>query len=76
MGIARILIWDLFESKSTLDELRGQLPALPPGDVWIANEAQERFGLISFADELPELTRIRELIGADPVVAEEFDIEQ
>ena len=76
MAIARILIWNLVESKTTLDELREQLPTLPSGDVWITNEAQERFGLISFADELPDLARVRELLGAEPAVAEEFDVEQ
>ena len=42
--IARILIWNLFDSKTTLEELREHLPGLPEGDVWIANEAQDRFG--------------------------------
>ena len=51
--IARILIWNLFDSKTTLEELREHLPALPEGDVWIANEAQDRFGLISFDEQLP-----------------------
>ena len=76
MATARILIWSLYDSKTTLEELRAQLPGLPPGDVWISNEAQERFGVITFAgDELPALARVRELIGADPAVAEEFDVE-
>lgn len=73
--IARILIWNLFESKTTLEELREHLPPLPEGDVWIANEASDRFGLISFGDALPNLGRVQELIGDDPVVAEEFDVE-
>jgi hypothetical protein len=73
--IARILIWNIFESKTTLAELREQLPELVAGDVWISNGAQDRFGLISFADELPDLERVQELIGAEPVIAEEFDVE-
>jgi len=72
--IARILIWNLFDSKTTLDELRQQLPELPEPDVWVANEAQDRFGLISFSEGLPDLERVRELIGAEPQVAEEFDV--
>jgi hypothetical protein len=72
--VARILIWNLFDSKTTLDELREHLPSLPEGDVWIANEAADRFGLISFGDELPDLAGVPELIGDEPVVAEEFDI--
>ena len=72
--IARVLIWNLFDSKTTLEELRTQLPPLADGDVWITNDAQDRFGVISFAERLPDLTRIRELIGAEPQVAEEFDV--
>jgi hypothetical protein len=73
--IARILIWNLFDSKTTLDELREHLPTLPEGDVWIANQAQDRFGVISFGDELPDLGQVPELIGDEPAVAEEFDVE-
>ena len=55
-------------------ELREHLPAVPDGARWISNEGDERFGLIAFG-ELPELGGIRELIGADPVVYEEYDVE-
>jgi hypothetical protein len=72
--IARILIWNLFDSKTTLEEVRANLPAIPEGDLWIANEAQDRFGVISFSDELPDLRSVRDLIGEEPQVAEEFDI--
>jgi hypothetical protein len=51
------------------------VPALPEGDFWISNEAQDRFGLISFGDELPDLLGVPELIGVEPAVAEEFDVE-
>ena len=73
--IARILIWNLFDSKTTLEELREHLPALPEGDVWVANQAQDRFGLISFGGELPDLGEVPGLIGDEPAVAEEFDVE-
>jgi hypothetical protein len=72
--IARILIWNLFDSKTTLEELREQLPELAEANIWISNEAQERFGLISFSDPPPDLGRIQELIGTEPQVAEEFDV--
>ena len=72
--IARILIWNLFDSKTTLEELRENLPGLPEGDVWIANAAQDRFGLISFGEQLPDLAEIPELIGDEPAIAEEFDV--
>ena len=72
--IGRILIWNLFDSKTTLDELREHLPLLPEGDMWIANEAQDRFGLISYDEVLPDLGAVPELIGNEPAVAEEFDV--
>ena len=72
--IARVLIWNLFDSKTTLDELREHLPTLPAGDVWISNEASDRFGLVAFGEELPDLGDLPELIGDEPAFAEEFDV--
>jgi hypothetical protein len=60
---------------TSLDELRAQLPELPDGDRWISNDSQERLGLITFGDELPDLGEIPRLIGKEPEVAEEFDVE-
>jgi hypothetical protein len=74
LSVVRILIWNLADSKTTLDELRGQLPDAAEGVTWIANDAAERFGLVATSDELPDLTRVRELIGKDPEVAEEYDL--
>jgi hypothetical protein len=68
------VIWNLFDSKTTLDELREHLPVLPEGDVWIANEAHDRFGLISLGIELPDIGDVPELIGEEPAIAEEFDV--
>jgi hypothetical protein len=73
--VARILIWNLYESKTTLEELREHLPLLPEGDVWISNAAQDRFGLVSFGDELPDLGAVPELLGEEAAIAEEFDVE-
>lgn len=69
------MIWNLVDSMTNLDELRDYLPELPDGDRWISNEAQERLGLIAFGDELPDLGEVQQLIGVEPVVAEEFDVE-
>jgi hypothetical protein len=73
--VARILIWSLFDSKTTIDELRDSLPELEAPSTWIWNEGSERFGLASFGDdELPEAAGwARDLIGTDPDVYEEFD---
>ena len=72
--IARLLVWNLGDSKTTLAELRAHLPPLDPPSVWLSNEAAERFGLIAFG-ELPDLEEVRSLMGKDPEVAEEFDTE-
>ena len=69
----RLLLWSLADSKTTLDELRAQLPDLPEGDVWISHEPSERFGLISFSGEIPP--EISAMVGKDPEVGEEFELE-
>ena len=38
------------------------------------NDAQERLGLVSTADELPDLAHVRDLIGKEPDIAEEYDL--
>jgi len=71
----RLLLWNLADSMTTLDELRAKLPGLPDGDHWISDPAGERFGLISFSEDDEPLARARELIGKDPEVGEEFELE-
>ena len=71
----RLLLWNLAESKTNLDELRANLPDLPEGDQWISDAASERFGLISFSGEDEPVAHARELIGKDPEVGEEFELE-
>ena len=73
MTLVRILVWGLADSKTSLDELRTQLPPVEDGDVWIASEVADRFGLVSTSGTLPDLQNVRDLIGKDPEVAEEFD---
>jgi hypothetical protein len=71
----RLLLWSLADSKTTLDELRAKLPPLPEGDVWISDPAGERFGLISFSGADTPAAEVRDLIGKDPEVGEEFELE-
>ena len=71
----RLLLWNVADSMTTLDELRAKLPELPEGDHWISDPATERFGLISFSGSLLAMGRIRELIGKDPEIGEEFELE-
>jgi hypothetical protein len=73
--IARILIWGLHDSMTSIDEVRAHLPELDGDDRWITNEVTERVGLISFGDELPDLVELRQLIGKNPDVVEEFEVE-
>jgi hypothetical protein len=73
--VVRLLLWDLYESKTTIDELREALPALELPSAWIWNEASDRFGAILHGEELPESAGwATDLIGGEPEVYEEFDL--
>jgi len=72
--IVRLLIWSVFESKTSIDELRESLPELEPASRWIWSAAAERFGAIVFDEDLPEaIGWAQDLIGREPDVYEEFD---
>lgn len=72
--VVRLLIWNLCESQTSLDELRDRVPALEPPSTWVWNEATERFGILAFGEELPEAAGwAQDLVGTDPDVYEEFD---
>ena len=73
--LVRFLIWSLYDSKTTIEELRDSLAELELPSVWLWNEAGERFGVVVFGDELPEtVAQARQLIGREPDVADEFDV--
>jgi hypothetical protein len=88
--LARIVLWNLADSKTTVAELRRYLAdeavdafARVPGllfKAWVSDEGGERWGAVyvwasaEAADQ--ELpSRARELIGRDPDIAESFDLE-
>ena len=88
--LARIVLWSLADSKTTIEELRRYLRdesveqfAEVPGlrfKAWISDEATERWGAVylwesaeAAEQELP--SRARELIGKEPDIGEEFDVE-
>jgi hypothetical protein len=88
--ILRFVIWSLADSKTTIDELRHYLRDESvdqfeevPGlrfKAWISDEATERWGGVylwesadAAAQALP--SRARELIGKDPEIVEDFDVE-
>ena len=82
--IARLVLWNLGDSKTTLAELRHHLPdEAEPGlrfRAWISDETTERFGAIELwesagAVEHGAAARVRELIGKDPEIGETFDVE-
>jgi hypothetical protein len=74
VSVVRLLIWNVVESQTTIDDLRESLPKLVPPSQWIWNEASERFGVIAYGDDLPEsIGWAQDLVGDEPDVYEEFD---
>jgi hypothetical protein len=86
----RLVLWNLADSKTTIAELRRYLRDESvdafedvPGlrfKAWISDEASERWGAIylwespeAAEQELP--SRASELIGKEPDIGEEFDVE-
>ena len=89
--IVRLVLWSLADSQTTVGELRRYLRdeavdafAEVPGlrfKAWVSDETTERWGAIYLwesreaADQAELPSRARELIGKDPEVGEEFDVE-
>jgi hypothetical protein len=88
--LLRLVLWNLADSRTTIDELRAYLRdesvdtfAEVPGlrfKAWVSDEATDRWGAVYLwesreAAALALPSRARELIGKDPEVAEEFDVE-
>jgi hypothetical protein len=88
--IVRFVLWSLAESKTTIEELRRYLQdeAVDAFEeveglrfkAWISDEATERWGAVYVFETLEASrealpSRARELIGKDPDIAEEFDVE-
>jgi len=88
--LVRLVLWNLADSQTTIEELRRYLRDESvdafedvPGlrfKAWISDETTERWGAVylweSREDAQQELpSRARELIGKDPDLGEEFDVE-
>jgi hypothetical protein len=88
--IARFVLWNLADSQTTIDELRRDLRDESvaafedaPGlrfQAWISDDTTDRWGVISFwetrvAAEQAVPNRAVELIGKEPDIGEEFDVE-
>jgi Putative mono-oxygenase ydhR len=88
--IVRLVLWNLADSKTNVDELRRYLrdEAVDSFDglpgllfkAWVSDETTERWGALYVwesheAADQPLPSRARELIGKDPEIAEVFDVE-
>ena len=88
--ILRLVIWNLADSKTTIEELRRYLREESvdqfeevPGlrfKAWFSDEVTDRWGAVYLweTEEAARQTlpsRARELIGKDPDIGEEFDLE-
>jgi hypothetical protein len=88
--LVRLVLWNLADSKTTIAELRRYLRDESvaafedvPGlrfKAWISDEVTDRWGAVyvwesreAAQQELP--SRARELIGKEPDIGEEFDVE-
>jgi hypothetical protein len=88
--LVRFVLWNLADSKTNLEELRRYVRdesvdefARVPGlrfKAWISDETTDRWGAV-YVWETAEAARqtlpskARELIGKDPDIAEEFDVD-
>ena len=88
--LLRFVLWNLADSQTTIEELRrylrdesvdafGDVPGLR-FKAWISDEATDRWGAVylwesreASEQELP--SRARDLIGKEPDIGEEFDVE-
>jgi hypothetical protein len=88
--VVRFVLWNLADSKTNIEELRRYLADESVEQfsrvdglrfkAWISDPATERWGAVYLwesaeAARQPLPGRARELIGKDPDVAEEFDVE-
>jgi Putative mono-oxygenase ydhR len=88
--LLRLVLWNLADSKTTIEELRRYLRdesvdafAEVPGlrfKAWLSDETTERWGAVYLwesreAAEQDVPSRARELIGKEPDIGEEFDVE-
>jgi hypothetical protein len=88
--IVRLVLWNLADADLSVAELREYLrdEAVPAFaevrglrlKLWVSDEHTDRWGAVYLfesreAAEQPLPSRVRELVGKDPDVVEEFDLE-
>jgi hypothetical protein len=83
LTVARLVLWNVADSTTTVEELRAErLPSTPGAtqEVWLFDETGERFGGFSLfpdtdAASAPLPDRLRELLGKEPDIFELFDVD-
>ena len=88
--IVRLVLWNLADSQTSIAELRRYLMEESVDEfeqleglrlkLWVSDEATERWGAVYVWESLEAARqdlpgRARELIGKEPDIAEEFDVE-
>lgn len=84
--IVRIVLWNLADTQVSLEDVRDALDQAPedaPGRrfaAWMSDESSERFGEVSVWDSLEDSElagpgQLRALIGRDPDLWEQFDLD-
>ena len=72
--LLRLLIWNVFDSKTTIDELRESLPELVDRASGSGTRRPSASVSLAFGEDLPEAVGwAQDLVGAEPDVYEEFD---
>ena len=84
--LLRIVLWSLADSTATLEELRVALRDEPAEEVglllraWVSDESNDRFGAVELwesreAAGRPVPAAVRDLLGVEPAIGEELDVE-
>jgi hypothetical protein len=78
--IVRLVLWRLDERTPPVEELRGRLDELAPlmaPSTFLVNEGAEQIGVLVVDEEdeppLPQLDALRDLVGREPDLYEEYE---
>ena len=78
--IVRLVLWRLDERTPPVEELRDRLDELEPltqPSTLLVNEGAEQIGLLVVAEDdeppLPQLEALRDLVGREPDLYEEYE---
>ena len=78
--VVRLVLWRLDDRTPPVEELRDrvdELEPLPPPSTFLVNGAAEQIGVLVVAEDdepaLPQLAALRDLVGRDPDLYEEYE---